>query len=46
MFVMKNRNNYSPDFKLQVVKEYLSSDIFIRYCNMIPSSHTLHDING
>ncbi|WP_165145614.1 transposase [Marinitoga sp. 38H-ov] len=23
---MKNRNKYSPDFKLQVVKEYLNSD--------------------
>ncbi|WGS64359.1 transposase [Marinitoga aeolica] len=42
---MKNRNKYSPDFKLQVVKEYLNSDKSlsdIASKNGIPSPHTLH----
>jgi transposase-like protein len=45
VFVMKNRNKYSPDFKLQVVKEYLNSDMSLSDVankNGIPSSYTIH----
>jgi transposase-like protein len=42
---MKKRNKYPPDFKLQVVKEYLTSDLSLSDIASkfdIPSVNILH----